>query len=133
MVSPEHLLTRNYDLVLNTAVFEHVRSRATLDEIESYVAPKGLLAIHTLVSELVPKDPNWMYLLPVHCAFHTNNGMQVLMDDWRYPCSVYNELAKMWVWFRWPTPVVKKKVEKLNSMLGWEFLKYKPGFMDYWR
>ena len=43
------LIKRSYDLVLSSAVFEHVRSRNTLDEIESYVSEQGSLAVHTLV------------------------------------------------------------------------------------
>ena len=127
------LKPRAYELVLNTAVFEHVRGRETLDEIESYVKPDGALAIHTLVPENVPQDPNWMYLLPVHCAFHTNRSMQILMDQWGYTCSVYNEHAKLWVWFRQDPEEVMPGVEALNKALGWSYLHHKRGFMDYWR
>lgn len=133
LIDLDRLIPRSFDLVLSTAVFEHVRNRATLDEIESYVKPSGVLAIHTLVPESIPNNPSWMYLLPVHCAFHTNKSMQLLMQDWGYTCSVYNELAKTWIWFRSPTKVVQEKVELLNSKLGWNYLKYKIGFMDYWK
>ena len=88
VIDKNDLQSRSFDLVVNTAVFEHVRDRGTLDEIESYVASAGCFAIHTLVPEHVPKNPDWMYLLPVHCAFHTNKSMQVLMDHWGYRCSV---------------------------------------------
>lgn len=126
--------TRHYELVLNTAVFEHVRDRETLDEIESYVKPiSGCLAIHTLVPENVPRDPNWMYLLPVHCAFHTNRSMHILMNEWGYHCSVYNEHAKLWVLFRDDPMAVKSKVSTLNKAIGWQYLHYKAGFMDYWK
>jgi 2-polyprenyl-3-methyl-5-hydroxy-6-metoxy-1,4-benzoquinol methylase len=40
-IAEDELVSRSFDLVLNTAVFEHVRSRLTLDEIESYVAEGG--------------------------------------------------------------------------------------------
>jgi hypothetical protein len=133
VIDSGRLLPRDFDLVMSTAVFEHVRSRETLDEIESYVKHSGVLAIHTLVPESVPCDPDWMYLLPVHCAFHTNKSMQILMQDWGYTCSVYNELAKMWIWFRSPVQAVQEKVELLNTKLGWEYLKFKNGFMDYWK
>jgi hypothetical protein len=133
-VLPEgDLLPRRFELVLNTAVFEHVRGRETLDEIESYVAPAGAFAIHTLVPENVPQDPNWMYLLPVHCAFHTNRSMQILMDAWGYTCSVYNEHAKLWVLFREDAATVEAKAEALNRALGWPYLHFKRGFMDYWK
>jgi hypothetical protein len=127
------LLPRTFNLVLNTAVFEHVRKRDTLDEIESYVNGSGCFAIHTLVPETVPKNPEWMYLLPVHCAFHTNASMQILMDAWGYQCSVYNQHAKLWVLFRQSPDSVRTRVDQLNKSLGWNYLHFKPGFMDYWK
>lgn len=132
-IAPADMQPGGFDLVLNTAVFEHVRDRRTLDEIASYVAPGGCLAIHTLVPEVVPRDPDWMYLLPVHTAFHTNRSMQRLMDDWGYTCSVYNEHAKLWVWFRDPPAEVEAEVRACNELLGWTHLKFKVGFMDYWK
>lgn len=129
---PERLVKRGYSLVVNTAVFEHVRDRRTLDGIESYVAPDGHLAVHTLVRGEIPADPGWMYLLPVHCAFHTNRSMQLLMEQWRYTCSVYNEHSKMWVMFRNSPEAVRRKVDGLNAVVGWEYLHFKNGFMDYW-
>jgi len=127
------LTTRGFDLVLNTAVFEHVRGRETLDEIESHVSPTGCLAVHTLVPEQVPQDLDWMYLLPVHCAFHTNRSMQILMDQWGYRCSVYNEHAKLWVMFRDAADEVGPEVAALNKAVGWTYLHFKAGFMDYWK
>lgn len=132
-VTEADLRPRAHELVLNTAVFEHVRGRHTLDEIESYVGPAGCFAIHTLVPEQVPQDPGWMYLLPVHCAFHTNRSMQILMDDWGYTCSAYNEHAKLWVLFKQPVAEVQAKVAALNQALGWQYLHFKAGFMDYWK
>lgn len=133
VISEEQLVPRTFDLVVNTAVFEHVRDRNTLDEIESYVADSGCLAIHTLVPESVPKDPHWMYLLPVHCSFHTNRSMQVLMDEWSYSCSVYNEHSKMWVLFRRDADFIQSRVGKMQQSLGWEYLHFRKGFMDYWK
>lgn len=132
-ISESELASRSFDLVLNTAVFEHVRSRTTLDEIESYVAEGGCFAIHTLVPERVPKDPDWMYLLPVHCAFHTNKSMQLLMDQWGYQCSAYNEHAKMWMLFRQKPVDIASIVGRINDLLGWEYLHFKAAFMDYWK
>lgn len=129
----DQLVPGSFDCVVCTAVFEHVRDRETLNEIESYVKESGCLAVHTLVPETVPKDPGWMYLLPVHCAFHTNRSMQILMDDWGYACSVYNELSKMWVLFRQDPADVELRVSALNRALGYEYLHFKRGFMDYWK
>jgi hypothetical protein len=126
------LVERGYSLVTNTAVFEHVRDRATLDNIESYVTASGCLGVHTLVRGEIPADPSWMYLLPVHCAFHTNRSMEMLMRQWGYGCSVYNEHAKMWIMFKRPPQHVTDEVARLNELLGYEYLHFKVGFMDYW-
>lgn len=124
---------RSYDLVVNTCVFEHVRSRDTLDEIESYVKDSGCLAIHTLVPNQVPKDVNWMYLLPVHCSFHSNRSMEILIEQWGYQCSIYNEHSKMWVFFKTEPQVIEKKIRQINDNLGWNYLHFKRGFVDYWK
>ena len=131
-VRQSDLIERGYSLVTNTAVFEHVRNRDTLDEIESYVSRDGCLGVHTLVRGEIPADPNWMYLLPVHCAFHTNRSMEVLMRQWGYQCSLYNEHAKMWLMFKRPLAEVESEVERLNKLVGWEYLHFKVGFMDFW-
>lgn len=132
VLTQDQLVERGYALVVNTAVFEHVRSRETLNEIESYVAGDGCLAVHTLVRGEIPTDPEWMYLLPVHCAFHTNSSMQVLMEQWGYTCSIYNEQSKTWVMFKQPFRQVRPLVQQLNNKLGFEYLHYKNGFMNYW-
>jgi hypothetical protein len=126
------LKPRAYSLVVNTAVFEHVRDRATLDEIESYVEEAGCLGLHTLVRGDIPADPKWMYLLPVHCSFHTNKSMGILMKQWGYTCSVYNEHAKMWVWFKKEPSEVEEAAMALNRLLGWEYVHFKVGFVDFW-
>ncbi|MDD5157881.1 methyltransferase domain-containing protein [Sulfurimonas sp.] len=133
LIDVRAMTARSFDLVVNTAVFEHVRDRDTLNEIESYVNASGCFAIHTLIPEAIPKNPEWMYLLPVHCAFHTNKSMQILMDSWGYNCSVYNEESKLWILFRKKSSVIKPKVEKINKSLGWNYLHFKDGFMDYWK
>lgn len=131
-VTASDLVERGYALVTNTAMFEHARDRATLDEIESYVGENGCLAIHTLVRGEIPPDPDWMYFLPVHCAFFTNRSMGVLMRQWGYTCSVYNEHAKMWIWFKTEPGVVADQVAGLNRSMGWEYLHFKTGFVDFW-
>jgi len=132
-VQQSELKKRGYSLVMSNAVFEHVTSRETLNEIESLVAPDGCLAVHTLIPETVPNDPEWMYLLPVHCSFHTNSSMGVLMQQWGYTCSVYNEFSKMWIMFKKSPAEILLSVEDLNKELGWNYLKFKEGFMDYWK
>ena len=126
------LRVNGYSIVAYTAVFEHVRRWDTLNEIESYVSRDGCFAIHTLVRGDIPKDPNWMYLLPVHCAFHTNQSMQYLMNTWDYNASVYNEHAKLWILFRTKKIDIEARVAELNNKLGWTYLHFRSGFMDFW-
>ncbi len=124
---------RHYNLVTSNAVFEHITSRSTLDDIESNVSLNGCLGVHTLIPENIPNNPDWMYLLAVHCAFHTNKSMQILMDQWGYQCSAYNELSKMWMLFKRPYSEIKPILEQINKVMGWNYLKHKEGFMDYWK
>lgn len=133
IIKSNSLKKRNYALVINTGVFEHIRNKETLHEIESYVKNNGCLAIHTLVTEVVPKDEEWMYLLPVHCSFHTNKSMSILIEKWGYKCSTYNEDAKSWILFKEKNDKIEKKVQVLNKAMGWEYLKYKKGFLDFWK
>lgn len=98
-----------FGLVVNTGVFEHIRSRQTLDEIESYLANAGAPAVHT------------------------NKSMQILIDSWGYKCSVYNEQAKLWVLFRQKSENIRPLVQNLNMRMGGEYLHYNEGFMDYWK
>lgn len=122
-----------FNLVVSSALFEHVRSRDTLDQIEACVArDDGVLAVHTLVRGEIPCDSNWMYLLPVHCAFHTNRSMQILMGQWGYRCSVYNENAKLWAMFHGEEDSVRARVASLNAAMTHKYLHLKEGFMDYW-
>jgi len=127
------LKSRNYKLVICNAVFEHVYNRESLDEIESFVSENGCFGIHTLIPESVPNDAEWMYLLPVHCSFHTNNSMNILIKQWKYTCSIYNEYSKMWVLFKNEPNEIERKVKHLNNSLGWDYFKFKIGFMDYWK
>lgn len=133
VLSESELTPRHFNLVVSTAVFEHIRDRKTLDEIESFVSTSGAFAIHTLVPENVPQDPQWMYLLPVHCAFHTNKSMEILMQEWGYTCSAYNEHSKMWVLFKKKSKHVMPILERINTDLGWDYLHFKSGFTDYWK
>ena len=125
----EDELGGGYSLVINTAVFEHVRERAVLDEIAGLVADNGVLALHVLVCESIPKDPNWFYLLPVHCTMFTNRSMQILFEQWNFAASLYHVPSRMWFWFRENVDAVEQFMEEQG---GNEF-DYKKAFMDYWK
>jgi hypothetical protein len=124
---------RKFDTVINSAVFEHVTHRRYLDEINSYVGDGGCLIFHTVVCETVPRDPDWFYLLPVHCAFHTNKSMEILMRQWGYSCSVYCPAAKMWVLYKDKPERLEASVNAVNAEFQQKYLYAKAGFMDYWK
>ena len=46
---------RQYGLVINSAMFEHVRKREELERINDLVAKSGILMIHTVVCENIPR------------------------------------------------------------------------------
>jgi hypothetical protein len=123
----------SFDFVITTAVFEHLTLREQFDYVEALLSENGVLGLHTLVCENVPADPTWFYLLPVHCAFHTNRSMEILFRQWGYACSVYNVAAETWLWF-------KNDSQEVEAVIGWANLRadgphyvFKRGFVDYWK
>lgn len=111
---------RPYDLVISTAVFEHLLRREDLDFIPGLLSDKGALALHTWAAATVPEDPSWFYLLPVHCSFFSNMSMSILFRDWGFQCSLYHPEARMWFWLR------------EDAELELEGFVFEHGFVDYW-
>lgn len=128
---------KQYSLVMNSAMFEHVIDRDSLDQVNRLVSSRGVLMIHTVVCENVPKDPNWFYLNPtVHSAFHTNKSMNILMAQWDYGASIYSPQSKSWFLFKSDHPRIhdiENTVEMVNRETQSSFLFYKKGFVDYWK
>jgi hypothetical protein len=125
-------LDSRYAVVLNTSVFEHVRSVAELDEIVRLVDPRGVLALHTLVSEEVPCDPEWFYLIPPHTVFFTNRSMQILFERWRFQASIYHVPSRMWFAFRDEAEAAARFVTR-RRCCGSDDFRYKRGFVDFWK
>jgi 2-polyprenyl-3-methyl-5-hydroxy-6-metoxy-1,4-benzoquinol methylase len=94
------LVNRTYQTVISTSFFEHVRHREDIDIVNRLIDTKGVLALHTLVCENVPKDPSWFYLVPVHSIVYTNKSMQILFNQWGYRACIYNPSSRMWFWFK---------------------------------
>lgn len=126
-----------YQVVINSAMFEHVLSRHDLDSVNELVNDRGVFMLHTVVCEKIPKDPNWFYLEPiVHTAFHTNQSMSLLMKQWGYAASIYAPQAKSWFLFKdghERLAELEKIVDELNREMQTKFFHYKPGFLDYWK
>ena len=114
------------DLVINTAMFEHVLDRASLDRLAGLVSAEGVLALHTVVVERVPDDPGWFYLLPVHCAFFTNAAMDHLCRDWGFRASAYHVPSRLWLLFRRPLSALPDELSR-DPWVSAE------GFAGYWK
>ena len=129
----QNLHSHGFDLVVSTSVFEHIRNLETLNKIEHLVSQNGCLAIHTLVREEIPQDPNWFYLLPVHCSLFSNKSMQILFEKWKYEFSLYHVPSRMWFWYRKKPENLEKIITNLNKDHKEKEYFYKSGFMDYWK
>ncbi|MBL4706050.1 MAG: hypothetical protein JKY54_16105, partial [Flavobacteriales bacterium] len=98
------------------------------------VSEDGCLMIHTVICENIPKNPDWFYFgPPVHCAFHTNKSMEILMEKWGYKSSIYCPSAKSWVLLKRESKEILESVEAINVELQTEYLICKTGFVDYWK
>lgn len=128
---------KKFRLVINSAMFEHILSRESLDEVNNLVSDDGVLMLHTLICERVPKDPSWFYMNPiVHTAFHTNKSMSILMKQWGYTASVYSPQAKSWFLFKEENNSVNNlegRILAINREIQSDYFYYKPGFVDYWK
>lgn len=132
-IPPDGIENQKFDTVFSSAVFEHVTKREHLEEINNCVSDKGCLIIHTVVCEKIPQDGTWFYLGAVHCAFHTNKSMGILMNQWGYQSSIYCPLAKSWVFLRSADEKLRTLIKKINDEFQFPYLYYKKGFMDYWK
>ncbi len=133
-LSENELVAGNFSLVLNTSVLEHMRYREDIDKMFNLVSPNGVMAIHTWVAEHVPQDPEWFYLLLLHCSFFSNRSMQLLFEHFGYKCCIYNVTSRLWLWFKQPSSEIRPIVEKANAR-GDEFRSYifADKFVDYWK
>lgn len=123
-----------YKSVINSALFEHITSREDLEEINQLVDQNGCMIIHSVIAENIPNDVNWFYIkIPVHCTFHTNRSMEILMEQWGYKCSLYCPISKCWILFKLKPENIKEKIEAINKEFQAEYLIYKDGFVDFWK
>ncbi len=127
----------DYNVVVNSAMFENVVARQDLDEVNGCVTADGVLMLHTLVCESVPADFGWFYLDPiVHCAFHTNKSMGILMNQWGYSDSIYAPIAKSWFLFKKGNPLIKDLsgiIDRINNQFQSDIFHHKKGFVDFWK
>jgi hypothetical protein len=125
---------RSFKTVINSAMFEHIRRREDLEDVARLVSADGSLVVHTLVRENIPADPDWFYWqFPVHCAFHTNRSMNILMEQWGFRSSVYSPLAKSWAFLRENPAKTEAFVSAFNQEVQCRWFYGKTGFVDYWK
>ena len=130
---PTDRLSR-YNTLFNSALFEHLFTREAFDKINNLITDDGCMILHTVVCENIPNDPNWFYMAPpVHCAFHTNKSMKILMEQWGFESSIYSPKAKSWILFKNEPLDLIKKIKAINTQFQSEIFLYKKGFLDYWK
>lgn len=129
----EDMVPGAFDLVISTSVFEHVRSVETLDQMEALVSPNGVFAIHTLVRDQAPPDPEWFYLLATHVALYSNESMRRLFRRWNYASSVYHLPSRIWFWFKDPSVDAVALAARGNEASGEETFFAARDFVAYWQ
>ncbi len=50
---------RKYKTVINSAMFEHITMRRSLEEINDCVDDDGCMILHTVICENIPKNADW--------------------------------------------------------------------------
>lgn len=119
-----------FDIVVCCSVLEHLIGKAEVEKVFGLIAEDGVLCLHTLVCEEVPKDPEWFYLLTVHCTLWTNRAMSILYKDNGFVGCAYNLESQMWFMFRNRGQFLKLKDAEQALRGTWFF---SDNFVDYWK
>ena len=127
-LTAEDLKPASFDFVITCSVFEHLIGAADVEKIFALLKSDGIMALHTLICEEVPQDPNWFYLQPVHCTFWTNAAMKKIFQQYQFSACAYNVESRLWFMFR-------GRREFLITCAGtssgtWIFAN---DFVDYWK
>ena len=113
-----------FDFVITCSVFEHLLGAGDVEKIFALLKSDGICALHTLVCEEVPRDPNWFYLQPVHATFWTNAAMKKIFAQYGFKSCAYHVAARLWLMFR-----DEKKSARLKNS-DWIVAE---DFVDYWK
>ena len=129
-ISEYDVLNSCFDIVISSAVLEHLIGRTEIDRFFDLVNEEGIVIFHTLICEEVPKDPNWFYIdEPVHCTLWTNEAMRKLYIEKGFQGCAYHVDSKMWIFLKLKDDYEYLKAKKRESKI-WVFSK---GFVDYWK
>ena len=127
-LSADELKPASFDFVITCSVFEHLIGAADVEKIFALLKLDGIMALHTLICEEVPQDPNWFYLQPVHCTFWTNAAMKKIFQQYQFSACAYNVESRLWFMFRDRGKFLKTCAG--TSSDTWIFAN---DFVDYWK
>lgn len=123
-LTAEELKPATFDFVITCSVFEHLLGASDVEKIFALLKADGVAAIHTLICEEVPRDPNWFYLQPVHCTFWTNAAMKKIFAQYGFKACAYHVGARLWLLF--------KDTEKFSRLQNSDWI-LSDDFVDYWK
>lgn len=125
-LSAQDMTPATFDFVITCSVFEHLLGANDVEKIFALLTADGTAALHTLVCEEVPRDPNWFYLQPVHATFWTNAAMKIIFRRYGFKACAYHVDARLWLMFR-----DVEKFSRLKACAGDWILA--DDFVDYWK
>lgn len=120
-----------FDLVISSAVLEHLRGKEEIDSFFKLVKEDGVVVFHTLVCEEVPNDPSWFYInKPVHCTIWTNKSMEYVYNSYGFKGCAYHLPSKMWLLFK--DEAKYKKLIDIHDKIDGKWI-FEEKFVDYWK
>lgn len=132
-LTPAEVTDGSFDFLVSSSVFEHLLgNQGDVDGVINLVKPDGVMGLHTLICEEVPRDPDWHYLLPVpvHCTLWTNKAMSIVFEKFGFRHCAYNVEAQMWLFFR-NDDAWSRLIDCKARLSGtWVF---DDKFVDYWK
>ena len=128
-LSPDEVKPSSFDFLLTSSVFEHLLgNQGDVDNIINLIKPSSVMALHTLICDEVPRDPNWFYLEAIHCTMWTNKAMSIIYKKFGFKGCAYNLESRMWFMFRNVEDFERLKSAQLPGT--WQFGE---DFVDYWK
>lgn len=129
-LNENQMINGSFDAVVSCSVYEHLIGINDVENIYSLLSKNGVFCLHTLICENIPKDPDWFYLLIVHCTLWTNKSMQITFNRYGFKGCAYHTGAQMWFFFRDKEQYEKLKDKKECFTGEWVF---SDDFVDYWK
>ena len=125
-LSAENLTPASFDFVITCSVFEHLLGASDVEKIFALLTADGTCALHTLICEEIPRDPNWFYLQPVHATFWTNAAMKKIFRRYNFKACAYHVESRLWLMFRSQEKFSRLKNSSSDFVCAGDFV-------DYWK